>query len=345
MRFTRDQEEKDRAAKLRQNRQKKSARPTDAAKKPVSTSTTRKSSPVVIRSSSYGQPLRRPVGTQPRKKVVYRVGAHGVETRLPAIPIVKFSWQWVSGLLTIVLLVLALTLPQMDAFKVNAIDIQGLQRVKLEDVQPVIQSNSESVITMDRSKVLIALAIAFPELNNIQLQVSLPNKITVSAQERQPILAWKTGKNTVWVDSEGMIMPVRGEAGTLVSVKATGKPFIKSPASQASSLVNIAEQVLQPEKEELTPDETFQYLDKRVLTAAMQLSSLLPQGTALVYDPVAGMGWRDPGGWRVYFGNDLSDIEFKKIEYQAIIDELTRRGIKPTMVSVENVDSPYFRTD
>jgi len=57
------------------------------------------------------------------------------------------------------------------------------------------------------------------------------------------------------------------------------------------------------------------------------------------------MGWRDPGGWRVYFGNDLSNIEFKKVEYQTIMDELTKRGIKPTMVSIENEDAPYFRID
>lgn len=345
MSFSKNEPSKNRAAQLRQSRQQKSTKQAGVGKKPVSQATVHNKYPVVSRSSSNAKPLRQPVNTQPRKKVYYKVGANGVETRLPSIPIVKFSWQWVSGLLTVVCLVSALMATNMDSFKVNNIELQGLQRVTLADLQPIIQSNAQSVFTLDRGKVLDSLAIAFPELKDIQLRVHLPNSVTITAQERLPILAWKTGKNVVWVDAEGLIMPVRGEAGNLVIVKANGKPFISNTPAAVTSLTDIAEAVLEPKTDEPSPKDSLQYLDPRVMNAAVQLSALMPQGSSLVYDPISGMGWRDPGGWRVYFGNELSDIEFKKIEYQAIIDELAKLGIKPTMVSVENVDSPYFRTD
>jgi len=57
------------------------------------------------------------------------------------------------------------------------------------------------------------------------------------------------------------------------------------------------------------------------------------------------MGWRDSGGWEVFFGTDLSNINLKQIEYQTILAKLNEMGVTPAMISVEHVDSPYFRME
>lgn len=334
---------KTRAQQIRENRKQSVPRSSSTGRKPASQSTATRRTPVVV-GSSYNTAVRRqPAKTQPRRKVIYRVGANGVETRLPAIPIVKFSWRWISGFLSIALLVIVLVLGTSDAFKVGSVQAAGLQRVALSDLQTVVAANTGSIFTLNREKVVEAISAAFPELKNIELEVSLPNSLKVLAQERQPILAWKTGKDVIWVDAEGVVMPVRGDAGEMLTVKAFGTPPLLKPASTADASEATTEPAATDVPVETATGPT--YFHPQILAAAIQLSAVMPKGASLVYDPAAGMGWRDPGGWRVYFGNDLSNIEFKKVEYQTIMDELTKRGIKPTMVSLENEDAPYFRTD
>jgi len=70
----------------------------------------------------------------------------------------------------------------------------------------------------------------------------------------------------------------------------------------------------------------------------------MPQETTFLYSHNNGLGWIDPGGWKVYVGLDLSDLGTKIAEYQAIIKKLDLQGIRPVMVSVEHIDAPFFRT-
>ncbi len=302
-------------------------------------------SPMVSRSIRYGTPLRQAVNTQPRRKVVYRVGANGVETRMPSLPIIQFNWQWVSAFLTLALLVLALLLTNLSIFAVNRIEVVGMQRVTAADIQSVVQTTTHSVFTLDRQKSLDAIAFAFPELKDIRLSISLPDGVKISATERQPIMAWKTGDQLYWIDAEGVIMQPRGEFGELLTVSSESTPPTVKPVAKVESIVDYAESVLDDQTNPVTPEESINYINLDVLKAAIQMSAIMPQGASLVYDSLAGMGWNDPGGWRVFFGNDLENIQFKQTEYQAIIEELNRQGITPVMVSVKHVDSPYYRTE
>ncbi len=43
-------------------------------------------------------------------------------------------------------------------------------------------------------------------------------------------------------------------------------------------------------------------------------------------DPKYGMGWQDPRGWSVYFGQNTQEIEMKKKIYQAILDTFLPTG-------------------
>lgn len=302
-------------------------------------------SPMVSRSIRYGTPLRQAVNTQPRRKVVYRVGANGVETRMPSLPIIQFNWQWVSAFLTLAFLVLALLLTNLSIFAVNRIEVEGIQRITAADIQSVVQNTAHSVFTLDRQKSLDAIGIAFPELKDIRLSISLPDGVKISAVERQPIIAWKTGDQLYWIDAEGIVMQPRGEIGELLTVSSDSTPPMVKPVAEVESIVDYAETVVDNETEAVTPEDAINYINPVVLKAAIQMSAIMPQGASLVYDSLAGIGWNDPGGWKVFFGNDLENIQFKQVEYQAIIEELNRQGITPVMVSVKHVDSPYYRTE
>jgi hypothetical protein len=334
-----------RSNQLRQKRQQPNAPKRQvAAKKPAPRSVAHVS-PVVSRSVRYGTPLRQAAVSQPRRKVYYAVGANGVETRMPALPILQFNWQWISGFLTIGFLVLALLMTNLSAFEISSVNIKGLQRVTVEDLQPIIQNNSGSAFTFDKNKVKNSIAIAFPELTNINVSISLPNRINISAEERQPILAWLNGDQVHWIDAEGVVMSPRGDAGTLLTVESNGTLPLTNPEPETATIVDLAVKVIEQKAAPFTVEDSIKYFDPTVLKAAIEMSAIMPQGSVLVYDTVSGMGWTDPGGWKVYFGEDLENIQFKQAEYQAIIQQLANQGIVPAMVSVKHIDSPYYRTE
>jgi len=69
----------------------------------------------------------------------------------------------------------------------------------------------------------------------------------------------------------------------------------------------------------------------------------MPEGTTLIYEPDYGLGWDDSRGWKVYFGKTTGDMSMKITMYQALVDNLTQRGVAPSMVSVEYPNAPFYR--
>ncbi len=338
------QSESTRAESLRQ---KRSGQSTDRAKQKTPAKVSRPVAPAsrVVSRSSVNNTARRPVTTQPRRKVYYSVGRNGVETRLPAIPIIHFNWRWISAALALTSLVLALMMTNMAGFQVAVVEANGLQRLKPEDVTPVVLSNTTSVFTVDQNALRDKVAVAFPELKDIRVSVQLPDRVTIDAVERQPVLSWKTTDQVLWIDADGVVFTPRGDVENLLVIKAEVLPPLTRPLDSATSVIDYAMQVISAQTDPLSPEDAVNYIDPQVFKAAITLSGLMPQGAKLVYDPISGMGWQDPGGWRVYFGNDLTNIQFKQSEYQTIVENLQKLGINPVLVSVEHVDAPYYRTE
>ena len=304
---------------------------------------TKRASVITSRSTPYSTPLRDSVSSPARRKA-YHVAANGVETRLPSMPRIHFSWQWISGLMVVVTLTAVLLMLTLDVFKVNMVQVEGLQRVQSTDILAVVQKNTKSIFTVDRQKVLDAIGLTYPELTNISLKMDLSGVVHIAATERTPVLAWVAGDTTYWFDASGVLMTARGDAGTLLTIHSdSGIPLTKQTES-IHSAVDFANLVLTRKADPLTPADVLNNLNPEVMKAAIDLSAQLPSGALLVYDPISGMGWQDPRGWKVYFGLDLANIQFKQVEYQTIVDRLTKLGINPTVISVAHIDFPYYRT-
>jgi hypothetical protein len=299
---------------------------------------------VTSRATPFNNPIRQGVSTPVRRKV-YRVGANGVETRLPSLPMLRFSWQWVSGFLTVVLLTFVILMLALPTFKVNQVEVLGVNRVTPAEVQAVVQANSGSIFTLDRAKILNALGVAFPELADLNLKVTSSAVVQVSARERQPVLAWTAGGQTIWVDADGVTMPARGDAGALLTIQSENSAPLAKPVQLTRNATELLMVILDRAEHPVTPQDVINNINPAVMKAAIDLSALMPTGAVLVYDSISGMGWQDTRGWKVYFGLSLENIQFKQTEYAAIVEALTAQGITPSMISVEHIDSPHFRTD
>lgn len=302
-------------------------------------------SPVVARRSNQGSPDHETASTQPRRKVYYAVGENGVETRMPSLPIIRFSWQWVSGILAILLLMFAIVLINSAIFKVTSLKVEGLTRYSTEEFQSLLKGRKTSIFLLNTDEMLNSLALTHPELVDTEVDISMPNQVVISARERQPIILWQTGETAYWIDAEGVVMEQRGEMDNLLRIDSSVTPPLAVKKKEPASIADYALMVIERKTKPVNYGELADRIDPAVLQAVINMSAIIPEDAMLVYDPISGMGWHDPGGWEVYFGTDLANIQFKQAEYQTILGRLNEMGVTPAMISVEHVDSPYFRTE
>ncbi len=335
-----------RSDQLRRKRQQESQTRISNTKQRVSKSAATPAIPISSRSYPYAPQARSAaVHTTPKRKVMYAAGANGVEVRLPAIPIIHFEWKMVSAVLTVALVIAVLLLVNLPVFKINSVEVKGIQRIPPGDIASVLNASTSSIFTLDRAKAIQAINASFPELEHVQIHTSLTKGVVVQAVERQPILAWTSGDQTLWIDKDGVVMPIRGEAANLVTVQSSVTPPLTNPVDTTQGVLDYARLALANQAAAANGETVIPQMDPNVLKAAIELTAQLPQGATLVYDPTDGMGWIDPRGWKAFFGIDLADLQVKQSEYQTIVDKLSQEGITPVMISVEFSHAPYYRTE
>jgi cell division septal protein FtsQ len=261
-----------------------------------------------------------------RKRYDVALGIPGAEMRLPALPEIHLGWRLLSGVLVAALLAALYYLWSSPDFKVQAAEVTGLQRLSQADVRAVLNIEEESIFTLQAAELQEKLEEAFPEFATVAVELGLPAKVSVTIEERQPILVWKQDGKEILVDANGISFPQRENAppGPSLTVEAAAAP----PQPVAA--------------DELDPDAPFMPVE--MVSAIVSMSGQAPQGTPILYDKIHGLGWREPQGWEVYFG-DVQDMGAKLNVYQAMLQHFKSEGIEPVLVSVEHVHAPYYRME
>ncbi len=331
-----------RADQLRQKRQQSSQERVNNARQQFKTAGPAATHTTTRRTSPYATPSTgayRPAAT---RKVYYAPAGNGVEIRMPSLPMIKMNWQMGAAAIAIVVLVLVLLLANLEVFQAKVVDVTGVKRITTADIQAVVDNNNRSIFTLDRQKTIDAIEIAFPELTHISLRVVFPNKVVLNVQERQPIMAWVSGEDTQWISADGVIMPVRGDGGTLPTVQSSVSVPALITAAEAEAAANKDAADTRKKNTPVVPADVIKTIDPQILSAAIALTAQMPEGASLIYDPISGMGFTDPRGWKAYFGVDFSNLSFKQAEYETIVDRLKKLGITPQMISVAFSDAPYY---
>ncbi|MBP7227675.1 MAG: FtsQ-type POTRA domain-containing protein [Longilinea sp.] len=304
--------------------------------------------PVTVRGSvvtplrsSATIPVAQKARTQTRRQYYYTLSASGAELRLPAIPNVSFGERGLSALLALVWFILLLFLLQSSTFEVQTVNVRGLERLSSEQITAVLNLEGENIFAINRNTLLTSIKESFPELKDIRLSIGLPAQVTLSATERQPILAWQTGEETLWIDQQGYIFPARGELSTsLPTVESDSLPPLVQTLPTEATLNPLERFKLQP-----TPQTWGQQMQPQMLDTALRLLPQVPEGASLTYSPFSGLGWNDPNGWSVYIGRSLDNMDIKLLEYQTIVTYLGSQGITPAVISVETIHAPFYRME
>ncbi len=300
--------------------------------------------PIVTRKQAFATSYPIMPKQASRRQYNYSIGATGAAVRLPAISSINIGWRFLSLFLGIFCMVGIFLLFNSNEFKVQQIQTAGLIRLTTNDLNAVLNVSEKPLVFFDANQAVKDISIAFPELTDVQISMSFPNNIKVSALERQPVLNWQTEKQAYWIDPEGVIIPPRGQVDNILLISASSPPPVIL-STEDIELLN-SNSVIEAGSTNIAASQVNNWgekIDPVIIDAANQLASFIPSGSQILYNNTHGMGWKAEQGWDVFVGLTLNDIQYKLNAYQALVQKLSSEGINPSMVSVEFAQRPYYR--
>jgi cell division septal protein FtsQ len=215
----------------------------------------------------------------------------------------------------------AFALPE---FRVGEAQVTGNQILSAAEISSALNAAGQPVFLLVPSQLETRLRLNYPELSSAHVTVTLPNVVSVQVAERKPVIRWEQGSGYTWVSEDGIAFRPRGELTGLISVNALSAPPTDGNVSS----------------DPLTPAP---FISSEMVRAIQGLAAHVPPGMTILYDASFGFGWNDPRGWRVYFGTKASDVELKMHVYEAMVNSLTQRGIRPAVINVTYPTAPYYR--
>jgi len=297
----------------------------DGRRKGTRRAVTAEAAPVVV--SRYGvvsggvaaptRPLRRQVTV-----------ARGRTTEVVAsLPAALSGWRWASLFIALLALFGLAVLWYAPFLRVHSVRVAETRYIPPAKIAAALPVEGRPAVSLDPQVLEAMLLRRFPAISEVHVGVGLSSAVRVSVTERRPVFIWQAGKRTLWLAEDGTAFtppipkPPKGMA--LPKVQADAVP------SDASEIRTGLWQMLKPEQ-------------------VRQLSILarhLPKGTTLVFNRRYGLGWRAPQGWRVFVGQNITQMDKRLAIYQAIVSWLEAKGIKPAIISVQSLKAPYYRME
>lgn len=307
--------------RAKRNRRKQNQQPNRKVNK-RSTRSNRSMPPTITRNMGMARlPQAKTSRKVARKRYNVALKQTGAEIRLPSIPQFKAGWRLVSAIIGIAILWALNIVWTSPTFKVEQAEVIGLERLDSQEVNRVLNLTNQSIFSIDPSEIANTLENNFRSLNNIQISVGLPNQVVIELEERVPEISWTQAGITVWVDKQGIAFEAADDAQNIVKVEANQAPLSNQETEEGQA----------------------QLLSREMVSAILSLAAQAPEDTVVVYDPDHGLGWTDPRGWVVYFGQDTADMDLRLSMYQDTVDYLTNKGILPAIISLEFIHQPYYR--
>ncbi len=327
----------------------KPKRTSAATRKSRSSTTAERAQPPVISRynrnfSATGAGSRSGRGKGTRRRIDIVLDAPGAEMRLPSLPVIHMGWRWLSLLLVALFAFMIYQAWTLNTFQVKELQVKGLKLLTAVEVNSALGLQGQPIFVMDPRRIHQDLLSTFPELSAASVQIALPDSVVITVTERIPVLAWRQGGATSLIDANGIALPLRNEAvlTNLPVVEASANPTPPSAPVSSPASPSIEQAANETVPASVSPAQAL--LSQETIEAILAIARQAPPKATLLYNAQHGFGWMEKRGWEVYVG-DAQDISMKLKVYGALVMQLEKNEIKPTLISVEYLHAPYYRLE
>lgn len=216
--------------------------------------------------------------------------------------------------------VLGVTIFQLPAFAVTQVQVQGLRQLPEQRVLQPLDLYGQNILVLPIEAVQATLTID-PWIRRVDIQRSLPGRITIYVEEREPAALWQANGTTYLVDIDGTILDPAGDQ--------THLPFIRDLDGATP-----------------TPGEKK---DGSIIALAIALTNVLPQEIGqgakyFEYLSYGGLVVETHQGKRARFG-DAQDFQWKLAVWKAVLKEAEAQKLDAGHVDLRFGDRPFFRAN
>jgi cell division septal protein FtsQ len=233
----------------------------------------------------------------------------------PAGPRQVLAWlrhrlAYLVGLLLVgVMLYVAFGTPW---FYIYDIEVRGAHLVTKEELYYRSQLEALSIFWLN-PRVVARRLEEDPLVASAVVTGALPNRVRVQVQERVPVAVWQSGGTSHFVDEDGVLFGLRGDASQMLVVR---------------DLRDL-------------PVEAGGRVDPGAVRAAAELTELIPERVAYDWEPGVGISFVTDGGWRVTFG-DHTRLPAKIAAYHAFREQIHPEN-EILLLDLSVPEHPYYR--
>lgn len=197
-------------------------------------------------------------------------------------------------------------------FYIYDVEVQGAQRLSKEELYHLSNLEALSVFWLNPQAVARRLE-AEPLVARAHVALRPPSHVTIHVEERLPLAVWQTGNQSLFVDEQGVLFGLRGDASEYLVIR---------------DLRDV-------------PVEGGQQVDEVVVRTAWELAQLIPERRAFDWEPGVGLSFVTEGGWRVTFG-DYTRLSAKVAAFHAFQSQI-QSDKELLLLDLSDPDHPYYR--
>ena len=231
---------------------------------------------------------------------------------------VGVSWRVVSGLIVVCMIGLLVVMFQTEFFKVRTITVVGATYIDPSEIFRYTEIAGFSIFQIDPNDVRDAILSKSRLIADARVTIGWqPEMVKIVVEERKPALVWTQYDIRVLLDIQGNILR---------------QP---RPEEVFPNLIHVI--VDRSVNEPPLPENP---IPLTVVSGALQLRQLLSGIEVLQYNAVKGLGFRE-SSWDIWLGTG-TDMPNKLLVYEALRDNLLRRGITPVEINVADTRAVYY---
>jgi cell division septal protein FtsQ len=200
-----------------------------------------------------------------------------------------------------------------DLFYVFDFQITGLKYLSSAEVERASGIAGYNIFFIESQAVERALS-RMPEVKSVRVTSSLPNRVVIEVEERQPQVTWLRGSESYWVGADDIAFRAR---------------------------MNLPKQVTLRDLDQ-SPVKLGQKVSADGMAATRALRDAWPDAPrVLEWSASRGLAFDDEHGWKIYLG-DAIEMAGKVASYRALASQLTAQNIKIRFIDLSKGD-PYYQ--